>query len=230
MDNLEFEKQYKISGFSSQRRYPNEQAIQFLASHYFFLSRPKRKKIKVLELGCGSGANLWMIAKEGFDTYGMDNAPSSLPLCRKMLESYRVKAKLSIGTIRKLDFKDKFFDAIVDVMTIEHTDLRGHKEVYKEIFRCLKKGGRFFSWHLGSKSVNFTQGSGKKLDRYTIDNTPNTNVPYANNGITCFITTALAKKMLARAGFIDTTVERVTRSYKNLTQEVEYFAISARKP
>jgi len=230
MDNHEFEKQYKKSGFASQRRYPNEQVIQFLAAHYFSLSRPKRKKIKVLELGCGSGANLWVIAKEGFDAYGMDNAPSSLPLCKKMLESYGAAAKLSVGTFRALEYKNDFFDAVVDILTIEHTDLRGHQEAFTEVFRTLKHGGRFFSWHLGTKSANFIRGGGKKLDRYTVDNTPKTDVPYANNGITCFITAPLAKKMLAQAGFVDISIERVTRTYKQMTQEVEFFAISARKP
>lgn len=230
MDNLEFEKHFQETGFASQRRYPNEQVIQFLAAHYFSLPRLKRKKIKVLELGCGSGANLWMIAEEGFDTYGIDIARTGIRLCRKMLKSHGVTASLAVGNMRKLPYRGGQFDAIVDVFTVEHTTLEGHRQTFAEVFRCLKPGGRFFSWHLGSKSISFTRGGGKKLDRYTTEDTPNTNVPYANNGITCFITVPLAKNMLAQAGFIDITVERVTRSYKNLTQEVEYFAISARKP
>ncbi len=230
MDNFLFEEGFRRIGFFSQRRYPNEQVIQFLASHYFSLPRSKRRKIKVLELGCGSGANLWMLAKEGFDAYGMDIAPSAMKLCKQMLEHYDVKAKLSVGNMKHLDFKGNFFDAIIDVMTVEHTDLKGHAETYREIFRTLKGGGRFFSWHLGSKSVNFTHGGGKKLDRYTIDNVPNTHVPYANNGITCFITAKRARQMLAKAGFLDIIVERITRTYRQMTQQVECFAISARKP
>ena len=230
MDNLEFEKKYKKSGFASQRRYPNEALVRFLGRYYFTELRRRRKNMRFLEVGCGSGANLWVIAKEGFDTYGVDNAPSSLPLCRKMLESYGVKAKLSIGTVRKLNYKSNFFDVIADILTVEHTDIRGHHEAFAEIFRVLKPGGRFFSWHLGSKSANFTHGGGNKLDRYTVDNTPNTDVPYSNNGITCFLTVPLARRLLTSAGFVDINIERVTRSYKKLKQEVEYFAISARKP
>jgi len=230
MDNLGFEKRYKREGFAFQRRYPNEQVIQFLASYYFSFPRSKRKKIRVLELGCGSGANLWVIAKEGFDAYGIDLAPTSIELCKQMLAQYDVKAKLSVGNMKHPDFGSSFFDAIIDVVSLQHTNLKGHQEAYENIFHCLKKGGHFFSWHLGSESINFKNGGGKKLDRYTVDNTPNTNVPYDNVGILCFLTAPLAKRLLQAAGFTDIHIERVTRTYKDMTQKVEFFAISACKP
>ena len=230
MDNLVFEKHYKLSGFSSQRRYPNEALIRFLAEYYLSLPKEKRARIKCLEIGCGSGANLWMIAKEGLDTYGIDIAPTSIKLCKQMLVQYGVKAKLSVGTMQKLDFKDKFFDVIVDVMTVEHTNLQGHKETYAEVFRCLKKGGRFFSWHLGAQSISFTNGGGKRIDALTVDNVPNPAVPYCNSGLTCFITLAVQRRLLRAAGFKDIRIERVMRTYKDRTQQIEYFSIDARKP
>lgn len=230
MDNLDFEEHFKERGFASQRRYPNEPLLQFLAEHYFSLPRVQRRKTRILDLGCGSGANLWMIAKEGFDAFGIDIARTGIRLCRTMLKSYDVMAALAVGNMRELPYKNDFFDAIVDVLSVEHTTLEGHTQVFAEVFRCLKPGGRFFSWHLGSKNISFTHGEGKRLDRYTIENTPNPNVPYPNNGITCFLTALLVKKMLAQAGFIDISMERVTRTYKQMTQETEYFAIGARKP
>ncbi len=230
MDNLEFEKYYKMSGFSSQRRYPNEALIRFFAEQYLTLPQGKRARVKCLEIGCGSGANLWMMAREGFSTYGIDVAPSSIALCKQMLASYGARANITVGNFKKLGFKDGFFDVIVDVMTVEHTDLRGHREAYAEVFRCLKRGGRFFSWHLGAKSASFLRGDGKKIDRYTIDTIRNKEMPYADNGITCFITAPLVKKMLAEAGFVDISIERVTRTYRKMAQEMEYFAIAARKP
>lgn len=230
LDNLEFEEHFKKRGFASQRRYPNEPMVQFLAEYYFTLPYVMRKKTRILEVGCGSGANLWVIAREDFDAYGLDIATSALPLCKKMLKGYGTSAKLRVGNMRALPYQKNFFDAVVDVLSVEHTTLKGHEQAFAEIFRCLKSGGRFFSWHLGAGSINFTKGGGKRLDRYTTDNTPNPNVPYPNNGITCFLTAPLAKKMLKAAGFVDVRLERVIRTYKNMTQKVEYFAISARKP
>jgi ubiquinone/menaquinone biosynthesis C-methylase UbiE len=225
--DLVFERKYKKSGLKSERRYPNEPLVQFLAGHYFNLSGTQRRKTKILEIGSGSGTNLWMIAREGFDAYGIDIAPSSIALCKQMLESYGEEADLRIGSMKALPYDDNFFDAMVDVFTIEHTDLQGHKETYAEVFRCLKKGGRFFSWHLGAGSINFLKGGGKRLDRWTIDNAPNKNVPYFNNGLTCFLTPTVARTMLREQGFTDIKIERVTRTYKEMTQKVEYLAISA---
>lgn len=230
MDNLDFERHYEEKGFSSQRRYPNEQLIQFLAEHFFSVPKAQRKRIKCLEVGCGSGANIWMIAKEGFDTYGIDIAPTSIRLCKKMLHYWKVNANVKKGNMRALPFEDCFFDAVVDVLSVEHTDLNGHKEAYDEIFRCLKKGGKFFSWHLGTNSDNFRRGGGRKLDLLTIDNAPNPKVPYRNNGLTCFLTQATARRMLSVAGFRDIVIERVMRTYENMTQKVEYFSIQALKP
>ena len=81
-----YDASYTAEGFKAQRLYPNEELLRFLGRH-FFNSVPKdeRKTIRVLELGCGSGANLWMISKEGFDTYGIDISNSAISLASKML-------------------------------------------------------------------------------------------------------------------------------------------------
>ncbi len=231
MDNLFFEKDYKERGFAGQRRYPNEAFVQFLAGNFFHLTEKERKDTKILEIGCGSGANLWVVAREGFDTYGIDIAPSCMELCRSMIANYAFLSTphLSVGNMRKLDFPDGHFDAIVDILSSEHTDFAGHKEVYSEVYRCLKSGGKFFSWHLGKNSVNRKEGGGVFLDEFTIDNAPNPNVPYANNGLTCFLTPEMAGYLLTEAGFADVKVERVLKSYKERTQDIEFLAITATK-
>ncbi len=148
-----WEKKYQENGFSSQRRYPNEALIRFLAANYFSLK--ERGETKVLELGCGSGANLWMVSQEGFDAYGIDASPTALKLCQEMLDYRQVKAKISLADMTKLGFENEFFDVIFDIVSMQHLDLKGHFRAYQEIFRCLKKEGRFFQWHLEQKAPPF---------------------------------------------------------------------------
>src|SRR3989339_199857 len=226
MNDLQFEKLYKEKGLASQRRYPNEALIQFLAANYFNLSPKERKKIKILELGCGSGANLWMMAKEGFDVYGIDIAPSGVKLCKKMLKNWKVSARVILGNIRKLDFPDNFFDAIVDVVSVQHVDLAGHMEVYKEAQRCLRPGGKLFQWHLGAKSVSFIESKGEKTDKLTVNKITNPNVPFCGCGLICFLTAKEAENMLKAARFKNINIEIYTRTYKNRSQIIEYLAIN----
>lgn len=69
----------------TERSYPNEALIQFVAANYFSLPQEDRCQLKILEIGCGSGANLWMLAKEGFDAYGLDSSEEALSLARNHL-------------------------------------------------------------------------------------------------------------------------------------------------
>jgi hypothetical protein len=59
-----YEQSYGEHGFAAQRRYPNEELLRFFGRHFFSLPFRRRKDIRVLETGRGSGANLWMIARE----------------------------------------------------------------------------------------------------------------------------------------------------------------------
>lgn len=220
-----FEQLYKEKGVSSQRRYPNESLLVFFGSHYFHLSPEERKKISVLELGCGSGANLWMVAREGFDAYGIDNAPTGIKLCKNVLGNWGVKANLSMGDMQAVGFEDERFDVIFDVVSMQHLDLKGHRRAYKEIYRCLKEGGRFFQYHLGTQSDSF---KGHHIDELTIDNIP-AGLPLTGSGLTCFLNPPKAQEMLEQAGFKDINIESRTRTYKTRTQLVEYLAISALK-
>lgn len=137
MMNFNYEPAYKELGLASQRKYPNEAMLAFLAT---------QPKGKVLEIGCGSGANLWAIAKEGFEAYGQDNASTGIELCKQMMDSYGVTAELRVEDFHKLDYPDASFDIVVDIRSMQHTDEK--QTVIDEVRRVLKPGGYFFSYHL----------------------------------------------------------------------------------
>lgn len=223
------ELQYRQSGFAAQRRYPNEALIQFLARHYFVFSRTKRRRIKILELGCGSGANLWMIAREGFNTYGTDDAPTALKLCRKMLKSWKVSANLFLADMREQVFPDATFDVVLDVISIQHLNLKDHVRAYSSAYAALKPSGRFFSYHLGSASSSFREAHSRRIDRYTVERVNNPRVPLSGNGPICFISAKLMRSMITKAGFTDVAIERVRRTYVT-GKVIEYLVLEARKP
>jgi len=144
-----YDEQYKKLGFNAQRLYPNEELLRFMGRRFFSIPKNKRRKIKILELGCGSGANLWMIAKEGFKCYGIDISKEGLKLCLRMLRKYRVKAQVLVGDMRKLPYINDFFDAVIDIVSLQHLLFSEHILVYREIKRVLKPEGVFFFLSFG---------------------------------------------------------------------------------
>lgn len=222
-----FEEKYKSRGFASQRKYPNESLISFLASYYFHIPIKERRQLNILELGCGSGANLWMVAREGFNTYGIDCTPTSLHLCLEMLTNYETSATLVQGDIIHLPFQDCFFDIVFDVVTMQHLSYKQHQQCYNEIFRILRLGGRFFSYHLGENSISL-KSTEKLIDHCTIANIE-AGYPLANNGQTCFISANEVRKNLKYAGFDCFSVDKIMRSYSDQRMYVEYLSIAAEK-
>jgi len=227
LDKTWHEKQYKKLGFKAQRMYPNEELLRFIGSSFFNIDKNKRKKIKILELGCGSGANLWMIAKENFDAYGIDNSKTSLKLCSKMLNKWECNAKIKLADMLELPYPDRFFDAVFDVLSIIHIPFSKHRILYSEVKRVLKPKGVFFSYQFGEKSFSFKHGWGKKVEKFTIDRINNPNAPYAGNRYLCFPSEKAVHSLLNKAGFQSVSIENVQKTYQNRKVEMQYLSIKA---
>ena len=57
-------------------RYPSENLIKFIAKNFYHL---KRSEINILEIGCGPGANIWYLSREGFISHGIDISSVAIP-------------------------------------------------------------------------------------------------------------------------------------------------------
>ena len=141
-----YDTSYEKLGFNAQRRYPNEELCRFMGRNFFPVPLEKRKEIKILEMGCGSGANLWMIAKEGFDAYGIDISQSGLSLCQTMLDNYGVSAKIQTADMAVAPFSDGYFDAVVDIFSSYCLTKQQFNDYLKNVNRILKHDGIFFSY------------------------------------------------------------------------------------
>ncbi len=170
-----------------------------------------------------------MLGHEGFSAYGIDAAPTAVRLCRKMLLQWNASAHVSRADMRAQAFPSDFFDAVVDVISVQHTTLSEHEKVYRAVYGMLKPGGHFFSYHLGSKSSSFHAAHSNMLDRYTVEKVNNPRVPLSGNGPICFISEARLKALLKKAGFVNVSVEKITRTYKT-KKVIEYLVVDAQKP
>lgn len=92
-------------------KYPGESLIQFIARNFYAL---ERKNIRLLEVGCGTGANVWYMSREKFDVYGIDGSDTAIRIARDRLKSENLEATLQVGDILKLPFDDSIFDGVID--------------------------------------------------------------------------------------------------------------------
>lgn len=118
-------------------------------SHWWFVGRraileeflrqiiqsPKSKvqNPKILDVGCGTGANLEMLAGFG-EAEGVDVSDDALEFCTaKGLKAHK-------GLAEKLPFEDESFDVVTALDVVEHLDddIAGLKEMH----RVLKRGGK----------------------------------------------------------------------------------------
>jgi SAM-dependent methyltransferase len=88
---------------------------------------------RILDVGCGTGANLEMLAQFG-TAQGVDVSDDALEFCRKK----GLDAKK--GLAEELPFSDESFDIVTALDVVEHLDddVAGLKEMH----RVLKKGGK----------------------------------------------------------------------------------------
>jgi SAM-dependent methyltransferase len=89
---------------------------------------------RILDVGCGTGANLEMLAQFG-ETEGVDVSEDALAFCRA-----RGLDQVKLGAAEQLPYADASFDLVTALDVVEHLDddLGG----LREMRRVLRPGGR----------------------------------------------------------------------------------------
>ncbi len=222
---------YHSAGFAAQRLYPNEELMRFMGSHFFALPRADRQNKRILEIGCGSGANLWMIAREGFLAHGLDISPASLELCREMLARWDVTAELRCKSMSETGYADNTFDAVADVFSSYCLDEKDFDRCLDEVTRILKPGGYFFSYAPSKGSDTFRDpGPSRMIDASTLDGIHRSTAPFFGQSYPFrFVGPAEYEALLTARGIHVSRNERIGRTYRNGEEYFEFVSICARK-
>src|SRR5438128_1385785 len=93
-----------------------------------------KRKPRILDVGCGTGANLQMLAKHGASE-GVDVSSEALEFCRA-----RGLSKVKQGAAEALPYEDASFDLVTGLDVVEHLD--DDMAGLSEMRRVLRPGGR----------------------------------------------------------------------------------------
>jgi cyclopropane fatty-acyl-phospholipid synthase-like methyltransferase len=222
---------YRKLGFAAQRLYPNEELLRFLGSYYFSMPQEERKELRFLEVGCGSGANLWMIAREGFQAHGIDLSAEGLQLCQQVLDHWQVSASLKLGDMTATGYPDEYFDAVVDVFSAYCFGEKACAKFLDEVSRILKPGGRFFSYTPSKNSDSYRDpGPSRWIDSSTLDGIGRTTSPFFGQLYPFRFTEPEEYQALLEArGFSVLRNERIGRTYRSRQEYFEFTSVHAQK-
>jgi SAM-dependent methyltransferase len=226
----QYERDYKEQGFRAQRLYPNEELLRFIGRRFFSSTERKdRFRTKVLEVGCGSGANLWMLAREGFDAYGIELSREGLRLSKQMLANWGVDAHLVQGSMRELPFPDHSLNVVIDVFSSYCLPTNDHASFLQETRRVLVPGGFFFSYTPSAESEAFIRHEpAEMIDELTLNGIHRPDSPFFGNSYPFrFETVPHLQLQLDRAGLRAENIEIISRTYGNRRESFRFISLEA---
>ena len=130
----------KYAGGHAQR-YPWDLVVSFVYRH-----RPAGRKngdIRILEVGCGTGANLWFAAREGFSVSGIDASQSAIRYARQRFQGEGLEGDLRVGDFTRMPFASGTFDLVIDRAAITCCGFSAGKKAVEEVRRVLADEGKF---------------------------------------------------------------------------------------
>ncbi len=204
-------------------RYPDTALVRFIARN--FKNKEKRSHQKILEIGCGTGANLWFLAREGFIVYGIDGSNVAIEKAASRMKEESLTVDLKHGDIMQLPYDDGKFDGVIDIECLYSNSKKDSKIIIEEIKRVLKPGAFFFSITF----MTGTYGDGKGTP---LPDEPNTYIELNEGafkkgyGIIRFTSEQDLKEIYSAIGVHQ--IDYYIRSEKNRSYEIKEWAITCR--
>ncbi len=206
--------------------YPPEELVRFMARN--FRAVPDKSRVRVLEIGCGPGPNVWYLVREGFTVAGIDGSPTAVRQAGERLAAERLPrtaphVDLRVGDFVNLPWENATFDAVVDVASLYANPMAKITATVASISRVLKPGGLFFGKMFGPLTTG--SDSGEQIEPGTRRN-PKAG-PCAGNDVAHFFSRGELESLFA--GFSMLVVDQAQRTDRNGEIQIFEWLVSARR-
>ncbi len=103
------------------------------------------RKGRLVNLGCGHGADFLPFIKYDFELYGVDYSGEMLRLAEQYARKFNFEVNLTLADVSCLPFDDNSFDYAISVATYHHLQTQeARKRAFQELYRILRPGGEVF--------------------------------------------------------------------------------------
>jgi 2-polyprenyl-3-methyl-5-hydroxy-6-metoxy-1,4-benzoquinol methylase len=217
--------------YSSEGRraeYPDEFVVRFVNRHLLTDER-QPEDLRVLDIGCGPGRHVAYLAREGFETYGIDYSGFAIEMAEELCNREGFDAEIKKERIEEMSFENGFFDCVIDCATIQHNFTEEIQESVEEVHRVLKTGGTFF-WMARAQADSFySEGTEEE---------PGTCVFHQKSVVTDkdaekvekpthFFEEAELREILDDFGSV--TVEYTERTFNEMSEKIAHYIVVAQK-
>ena len=105
-----------------------------------------KKKVNILDYGCGGGNNYRFLCEEGFNAFGCDISSSAIKHTLNLVgdEYHKNLCIIDSDEQKNLPYSDNFFDAIIDRESLCQSSFNGIKLRINDFARILKPKGYYF--------------------------------------------------------------------------------------
>jgi len=141
----DFHRNYKNHSVAyDQKRFEGKanKYLEMVRFDIFFSLFDNRKKLKVLDVGCGTGRGAIRIGKKGHQAVGVDYTIEMLNVANKKKKSLDLSnVSFEQGSAKELPFPDDSFDCVVAFNFIHMFGIEPQKVFIEEMTRVLKLNG-----------------------------------------------------------------------------------------
>ena len=112
------------------------------------LSKKEKSKIRILDIGTGTGFFAFLLSSLGHRVTGIDLTPSMIQEAKEIGQTLHSSAQFRVMDAEKLLFADESFDMVISrnlTWTLPHP-----QEAYREWQRVLKPGGLFLLHYISA--------------------------------------------------------------------------------
>jgi len=98
---------------------------------------------RVLDIGCGTGEHVLMVAALGLDATGIDSSPKAIQRAEKKARERDLRPRLLVGDALDLESRNEQYDTVLDCGLFHVFDDRDRERFVRSLHSAVVPGGRY---------------------------------------------------------------------------------------